>query len=221
MIIWKMSDPIDFTRAEARVVGTWDSSLGEFCAECGVSLRTVKRPLVIKWDYAGVVGDFTHAETTLVSARAGRLLQSRFHGFELWPARDSQADGARAHKAAGTDVEQAVFGLTITRWVHLDAERSSARLLRKCAACGRERWDVEGIEVRSSRWNKQQQRLVDVYAPREADKGLFVRRHDLQGADVFGIFEFRGDLFLTDAAKRAIEDEHLTNVRFLEVGTVL
>jgi hypothetical protein len=54
--------------------------------------------------------------------------------------------------------------------------------------------------------------------PRITGKGIHINQEDLQGADIFGVYEVPGWIFCTERAKRTIEEQRFTNVSFLEVG---
>jgi hypothetical protein len=111
-----------------------------------------------------------------------------------------------------------LYNLWVTTWVHADLERSSIKLIQDCPTCGQKAYEVEGIETSKHRWDRIKKELITVHMPRITGKGIHINQEDLQGADIFGVYEVPGWIFCTERAKRTIEEQRFTNVSFLEVG---
>ncbi len=114
-----------------------------------------------------------------------------------------------------------LYDLWVSTWVHADLTRSSLRLVQVCPICGHKAYEVEGIEERKHRWDATKRELVEIHTPRVEGKGVYVCREDLQGADIFRLYEISGWILCTERVKVIIEGERFTNVSFLEVGEVM
>lgn len=114
-----------------------------------------------------------------------------------------------------------VYILWATAWVHADLDRSSLRLIKDCETCGIKRYLVEGIEEKSSRYDKELKDLVPVYNPRIPGKGIYVHEADLKGANIFRLYESPGRILCTEPLKNLIEQMGFTNVEFIEIGDVI
>jgi len=157
-------------------------------------------------------------------------LEERFHGFEfklveMWQdpkLKRPQRITKRTKPRVWLPYEGIpLYELWVTTWVHADLNRSTIRLVMACSTCGYRAYEVEGVEMRKSRWNAVSKGLVEVYAPRQVGKGIYVHQEDLQGADIFRLFELPGWILCTEEIKVLVEDQKFNNVSFLEVGDLL
>lgn len=114
-----------------------------------------------------------------------------------------------------------LYVLWVTTWVHTDLERSTLRVTSECPVCGHKVYDVEGVEERKHRWDPNIKDLVEIHKPREKGKGIYIHQSDLQGAELFRIYEQPGRICCTERVKSLIEERKFSNVEFLEVGEVL
>ncbi len=111
--------------------------------------------------------------------------------------------------------------LWVPTWVHADLERSSLRLVSECPVCGHRVYEVEGIEERTHRYDPVKNDLVELHWARQPGKGIFVREEDLEGVEIFRLFEQPGRILCSERVKTLIEERGFCNVTFLEVGDIL
>jgi hypothetical protein len=114
-----------------------------------------------------------------------------------------------------------LFDFWVTAWAHVDMGLSTVRLVKECTVCGRKVHEVSGIEGRRSTWDPELKALVETHYSRVPGQGVFVRRNELRGADIFHIYELPGFIMCTEPVKEFIQKEGFTNVRFDEMGDVV
>jgi len=230
MIIWQFDDPMDPTYAVATRRGTWEPLAGKMCPECSGSGQKRIRPLIIEWEPgSNLVGDFVWpglGGDVIVSEPAMTALDEHFSGFELAPV-EMRENSERSARVRSTRIVAfpyrgvRLFDLWVNCWVHMIPELSSVELGNVCSTCGRKEYELRGVERWETTWNQERLELVKHHHPRKANQGLFVRAQDMQGADIFRVYEFPGCILCTDAVKELVEGNAFTNVRFLEMGEVI
>lgn len=233
MKIWRLENPIDPKFARAGWRGAW--SQGALCGSCTGSSEERVKPLIVAWQQGSdLIGDFTctaaGCDGFMMTDRVFRDLTSNFRGFEGGPVemvRDDESDDATpGEEPSGPCVElpyrgPRLFELWVTAYVHMDAVRSTAKLTKKCDLCGFRRYEVTGIESKTSKWNPVKRDLDDLWVAREPGKGIFVRSEELGDVDFFRVNEFDGWVMCTNRAKEFIEHRGFQNIDFLEMGDVL
>jgi hypothetical protein len=230
--IWTLEDPRDAQFAEAGCRGAWSDGL--YCPECRGSTEERIQPLILEWRAGSDrIGDFTCTGVCsgfAVSEQAGKALQRYFKGFELGPVKMIQGTKLKKPKRVTKRTKPRVwlpyagpmlYELWVTTWVHMDRERTSAKLVRCCNRCGNERYELSGAESHTSRWNVRTMALDHFHTARVPGQGLYVRSGDLADADIFGVREFSGWIFCTDRVKKFVEEQQFTNVTFWEHGEVV
>ena len=105
----------------------------------------------------------------------------------------------------------------MTTWVHLDTDRSSVELERRCGTCGTESWVVYGVERWDSHPDLGRGELIRTKTERLAKAGIFIKEDNLARADIFRVYELPGWTLCTDRVRETIEKEG-SNVTFLEMG---
>jgi Immunity protein family (Imm11) len=108
--------------------------------------------------------------------------------------------------------------LWVTQQVHVDAERSSVRLVKECSTCGRQQYAVDGIERWETEWDSERRESMKRRVPRSRGLGVYIREDALAGNAIFRTHEFPGWTLCTDHVRKLVEKEGFTNVSFLEVG---
>ena len=228
MKIWRFRDPHDARFARASLRGTWTQSTGT-CPECGATSQRRVQPLVIEWEPdSDVVGDFVwpgFGSDIAVTDRVIEVLAARNSKFELGPVEMYQDPKLKRTKRSKPRVwlpykGSPLYDLWVTYQVSVDHERSSISLQNRCSACGIDRYKVSGIERWESNWDQERMELIPTHIERSQDQGLYVRRSDLNGYQLFRVNEAPAWILCTDGVKEAIEAEDLTNVMFLEVGEI-
>lgn len=233
MTIWQLaSTKRRGEYAIAGLRGTWLPAKNP-CKQCN-RLSELGPPLVIEWEAGSdLVGDFVWAGVTipLVTEAVCAALRAQFTGFEggrvemiqnprlTKPTRRTKGAGARVWLPyAGPEL----YHLRPTAWVHMDAGRTTARLVRRCSACGDERYELEGVEQLDYHVDFKQDppryELQHARIQRAPGQGLHLSTRELGDSDLFGVHEFSGWVFCTDRAKRFIEENRYTNVGFREMG---
>lgn len=228
MRIWRFSSPADDRFASAGRRGSWTSPQDEgVCPECSASRQQRAKPLVIAWELGSdVVGDFVwpgFGGEVVVTDRVLGVLQERFSGFE--PGRVEMVEDPNSPQARPRKPQvrlpyegPSLHELWVTTWVHLDRDRSSVELERRCGTCGTEFWNIYGVERWDSHFDVGRRQLVRTKTERLPNAGAFVREADLGGADIFRVYEFPGWVFCTDLVREVIKKEEFSNVTFLEMG---
>lgn len=210
--------------------GSWEPSRNErgVCSECSASQQRRAKPLMMLWEAGSdVVGDFVWPgfdSEVVVTDRVFRLLHESFEGFETGPVeivededapRANQRDKRRVRLPDdGRDLRE----LWVTAWVHLDRDRSSVELERRCGTCAAEFWEVYGVERWDSHFDRENRQLVRTKTERLPDAGIFIKEADLGPASIFRVHEFPAWVFCTDRVRELVEEEGLANVAFLEMG---
>lgn len=221
--LWRFSDPVDHRFAAAGRRGSWTKSEG-VCPECGDSRQLRVQPLIMVWEPGSdLVGDFVWPlNTVVVTDQVLQVLQEHFSGFEAGPVEMIEDTGKRP-KRGKPQVRLPYEGpplheLWVTASVHLDRERSNVEFERQCGTCGREFWNVFGVERWDSHFDRDCGHLVRTKTERLPNQGIFVSDADLQGADIFRVAELPAWVFCTDAVRQLIEKEGFSNCSFLEMG---
>src|SRR3990172_2705094 len=192
------------------------------------------KPMIVEWEPGSdLVGDFTFlgfGSEIMITDRVLTAFEGRFQGFEPGPVKMVQDRKLRKPKRPTKRTKPRVWlpyegprlhDLWVTAWVHMDPKRSSTWLIRRCATCGDERYEVSGVEEVKRRLELGRDELVRTRIPRTPGLGLYVRERDLAGADIFHVYEFSGGIYCTDKVKAFIEREGFTNVAFLERGDII
>lgn len=229
--LWAVADPRDEAFATAAFMGTWSDDDEGLCPECTASPEERVSPLILEWQAGSDrIGDFIWqdmADQGAITADAAEKLRGRVGGFELGPVEMVQPKRlkrpARPNRRSRPRVwlpyeGPPIFELIVNHLVHVDLPRSSLRLTRKCGTCGRDDYELDGVEHREVLWSPERGDGVIMRHPRQKGRGLFVRRRDVPGAMLFRVHEWSGWILCTDKARYAIEDLQLTNIGFREVG---
>jgi len=233
MKLFRFHDPLDYRFAQAARLGTWypHPSPG-VCPECGASQQRRVPPLIIEWSPgSSIVGDFVWpGGEVVVSQRVRDALEGRFSSLKFEPVKMWQEPKLKPPLRITKRTKPRVwlpyrgpplYELDATVSVHPDFERSTVCLAKACSTCGREVYDVRGVEEQKSRWDPIRKSLVKVSIPRQLDKGIYVHKEDLHGAGIFRMFEIPTWILCIEEAKAFIEGLGFTNVSFLEVGNTL
>ena len=224
--LWRFADPGDHRFASAGRRGSWTAEVG-VCPECTASRQRRVQPLILVWQPGSdVVGDFVWPANDVVAAeRVLAVLQKHFTGFEPGPVEmidDGAVRGAKRGKPRVRLPYQGppLYEVWVTASVHLDIERSSVELERRCGTCGTEFWQVYGVERWDTHFDMDRRELVRTKTERLPRAGIFVRGADLGGAAIFRMLEFPGAVFCTDAVRELIGKEGFSNAGFLEMGEI-
>lgn len=111
-----------------------------------------------------------------------------------------------------------LFSLWATKWVNVDLDRSSIRLVHTCRSCGLRKYTPEGIEVRKKRWDAARKCLVQVNTPRVEGMGVYVHQQNLHTDGIFRLYQLPGLLFCSERVKETIMAKRFSNVQMMEVG---
>jgi hypothetical protein len=234
--IWRLTFPQRDPGFATATVRDSYSVASKPCRACKHVEYTRSHPLTIEWDAGSeCIGDFTWANVTipLVTHTVFEALRARFTGFEGRPVKMVQDPRLRRPLRptkrtaprvwlpyAGPELSE----LWLTTWVHMDRERTTARLARRCKACANERYELIGAESFEHHVEvlhpSPGYRARDYYTrvPRRAGQGLYIRAADLGSSDFFRVHEFSGWTFCTERARSFIEEKHYTNVELWEMG---
>ena len=151
---------------------------------------------------------------------AFRALEARFTGFERGPVEMvEERDVHVPEPRVGLPYKgPALHELWTTTRASADLDRSTIRLQRSCDTCGTEFWEVHGAEHRDSAFDPERRKLVRSKVGRDQQSGIYVRRDELDGADIFRVAQFPAWVFCSDAVRDFIRERRFTNVEFLEMG---
>ena len=248
MKIWKLVDPrscqyawFSSTNCGVEKQCTWKNdgiswnSIADrygLCRDCmALPPFDVTPGLTIEWmPGADVIGDFSWDESgtwPILQEQVLNELAARFRGFAAAPVEMTESPKVRRPQRITKRTKPRVWlpytgptlhQLWITKIVPIDLEKSTVRLVRQCATCGRERYELCGAEHKEPYWDREQRVYVRLRKPRDPGEGLFVREIDLERVDMFRVKEFDGWKCCTDRAKDFIEEHGYTNVDFMELG---
>lgn len=203
---------------------------GECCIECNCTSERRIPPLIMVWEFgSATVGDFTATAACdgfAVKASVYRKLRALFDGFKSGPVEMIEEGHQRPRKTNRPSRKirlpytgEKLVELWLKKWVHADPKRSTMRLTSSCSTCGRKDYELSGqSEVIDYRMNKKLGRLTKVKRKRKPGHGVFVHKSEVATAGLFGIHEFSGWVFCTDAFKQAVESMKLTNIDFIDMG---
>jgi hypothetical protein len=185
------------------------------------------QPLILVWEPGSdLVGDFVWPGFGSEVVAAGQVFaafESSFAGFERGPIEMvEEPDLGRVGEPRVTLPYEGptLYELWTTAWANADVDRSTIRLDRRCGTCGTEFWEVNGVEHWDSVFDPNQRQLVRSRVGRDPQSGIYLRRKDLAGADVFRVAQFPGWVFCTDPVRVLVHERRFTNVDFLEMGDV-
>ena len=222
MRIWRFRDPDDPAHAVGGQRGTWadDADGAGICPECTAARVHRTPPLLLAWEPGpATVGDFLWPGlgSIVVGPHAAEVL-GRFPGWSPGPIRLVEDIDHMGALPAGLPATAA--GLTelwVDAWAELDS-RSTAQCHRRCATCGREQWELSGVEQWESHWDTDRRTLLRRKTERVPNAGLFVPEDALGGAAVFRVRAFPTFTLCLDTVRAAVEAAGLSNVSFLLMG---
>jgi hypothetical protein len=170
-----------------------------------------------------LVGDFVwpgFGSEVVAAEHVFAAFESSFTGFERGPIEMvEEPDLARGEPRVRLPYEgPALYELWTTAWASADADRSTIRLDRRCGTCGTEFWEVDRVEHWDSVFDPGKRQLVRTRVPRDPHSGIFLRREELAGADIFRVAQFPGWMLCTDPVRELVRERRFTNVDFLEMG---
>jgi hypothetical protein len=238
MTIWKMTKPRHSVYAEPGLRGAWRE--GYLCKECTRSTEKRIQPLIVEWEPGSdKVGDFSWASTgcAVITERVHQLLSERFRGYEPGSVEMLQHPKLKRPQRTTKRTQARVwlpyqgsplFELWLIARVHMDADLTTAKLVRECNKCGYRRWELEGyehwehkVEIRHLEGWAREYKDISVRHSRKAGKGLFVQLAGLEDRDIFEVAEFPGWVLCTNRVKQCAEEQAFTNVEFMEMGELI
>jgi len=181
------------------------------------------KPLILEWERgSNAIGDFSwpgFGDNVAVTTRVREELAHRFRGFEFGPVEiESTRTSGQRQTDRSHDAEAQLCELWVTTNVGMDPERSSAWLVKRCGACGREEYMLEDVEREQTEWDADSKQLVRHRFRRRPGRGLYIGERTLDGASIFHVREFPAWILCTDPVKQSIEMKGFTNVAFFESG---
>ncbi len=214
--IWSMEIPYNYEFASIDSIYVPPDHFD--CSEC----RHAEQPkLLVEWaDGSNVIGDFVSADARIV-ARQDIVIEllDHFHGAQ---AREIEMldhpnlyRPSRITKRTPTRVWLPYVGpklveLEVVKKVPLDPS-STVHIQKICPACGSITYkSIDGIETKDTR----------VHTKREKDKGLFIKKSDIDNCAIFKP-EFTGFILCLSPVKEFIESRNWNNIEFMEVGNLL
>lgn len=224
MKIWRFSDPRDDRFASAGRRGAWTAKAESVCAGCTASMQVRAQPLILEWEPGSdEVGDFVwpgFGSEVVGSDRAIDVLEA-FGGFEPGPVEYMSSTSNGRGKQVRLPYEgPRLREVWVTATAAMDRGKSTAELTRSCTECGREQWELHGVERWDSHFDAVLKRLVRVKLQRLPESGIFVESAQLAHG-IFRMEEFPAWVFCTDDVRRAVEQSGCSNVSFLEMGEAI
>lgn len=232
MKLFRFTDPSDSRFARAGRRGRWSEGEG-LCGVCGASQETRRQPLVIEWEPGSdLVGDFVWPgldDDVALTRAAFEVLAAKFSGFEAGPV--EMIEPSRSPRRSGSSSGYSptvrlpyegpeLVELWVTARARFEPAKSHARRISHCETCGAEAFEVDGVERVDVSWDSDERVLRRTRVPALAGRGLHIDRGQLNGASVFRVLEFPAWLFCTEAVRDAVCTAALSNVAFLEMGSV-
>lgn len=204
----------------ASMVPLYDEST-EMPVLCGLCARTTIERLLVEWDDGSdVVGDFVHAMGRIVvQSRVANRLLKHFTGFKKGAVEMYDHPNLRLPKRVTRRTARRVWlpydgpklcELVISREVPLHP-KSTVEIEFVCRLCGR---------IQCKAFLGVAEKSLEKTIRRKQGKGLFFRKQDLKGSDLFRP-KCTGWNLCTDRAKQFMRKEGYTNIEFLEVGDIL
>jgi hypothetical protein len=225
MKIFALSDPRDYQFARACRRGTWEKSTD------GEDVRV--QPLIMEWlPGSDTVGSFTwpsYGDEVVVSESAGRELKSEFGGFEFGPIEMIQERRLKRPKRPSRAKPRVwlpyegppLHDLWVTEWVAADMSLTTSAIHRTNPETGKVVRALVGIESHSVDYDLDKQELVITPIPRQAGKGLFIRRGSLGSVGIFRCVEFVAPILCTEPVRDYIVAREYTNIAFNEMGEIV
>jgi hypothetical protein len=182
------------------------------CPVCGLWSSREWAPIKLYWEPGSErVGDFVwpYLDRDLVVQEHVADTLKLFAGFEVRPIEFVENPQKRLPKRPprvtlpyeGPPLSE----LWITTWADIDRGLTTAELLSRCDACGKEKWKY-------SPW---------VGSFTEQPMGVPVSAGQLVGAGLFRVRQFSGWSLCTEPVRDAIVEAGFTNVYLTEVGKVV
>lgn len=244
MRIWRINEPRNSGFACFSTHGTWKqvAERDDLCSECGSPpLRFLVPPLVIEWlPYGDQLADFLWGQggtgSPAVQRSVAEAIAEHRRGFEIAEVRMVQSTNVKRPRRVTKRSKPRIWlpyegpplaYLHATTWVHLDSTRSTGRFDIDCKTCGRRDFVPEGVEEHTTRCGPAKSvPVVEIPVTpfdrtRTPGAGVFVREHDVKGADLFRIHEIGHLDFCTDALKEVVQSAGYSNITFWEYGDVV
>lgn len=182
-------------------VGTWTD--GEECAKCGFSTEDLVAPLQIEWEEVGKTSaDFVWDGGFLVAvnSRVREWMKRQNYPCRFSAVKRVQWKRRGAGKSYVEDlpwIGQRLFWLRPTESVDLDEKASRVKVRKKCSVCGKA-------------------------ASKFKTSGLVVSTKSIGQTPIFRIRQFEPSdaTFVTEAAKREIENAGFSNISFKLAGRI-
>jgi hypothetical protein len=226
MEIWRFTSPRDDKYASAGRRGSWtEARISGPCPECSSAPQERTQPLILVWEPGSdLVGDFVwpgFGSEVVAAEHVFAAFESRFAGFERGPIEMSEEPDLAHGRAPQVRLPYegpALYELWTTTWSSADMDRSTIRLDRRCETCGTEFWEVDGVERWDSVFDAATRQIVRTRVERDPQSGIYLRRDELEGADIFRVAQVPGWVFCTDPVRDLVREQGFTNVDFLEMG---
>jgi hypothetical protein len=215
MRIWSLENPCDRNFAYAISSGDcWDQKA-----------KKRLQPLIIEWEWgSSIIGDFNVCfwGAFVKSEVADELIRLGVCGFEPGPVMVREnSRKRRAKKRVKSPLEcPPLTELWVTKWVQMDPHRTTYEEER--LSDGTMRKALIGIARKETAWNRETFESTERWIPREFGKGLYVKRSELGGCQLFKVADFAGiAIYCTDEFKRLVESKGYTNLAFIEIGEII
>jgi hypothetical protein len=234
MKLWRFCDPESDDYACYDGEGKWREivHVDRLCPSCTGASSKIRVPgLTVEWmPGSSQVADFTWDYTgcwPVVTQPVLKALSSQFDGILAGPIEMVQKKKKPKRMTKRTKPRvwlpyegEPLFELRAKRYVAIDYDRSTVKV-KECEGCSRIEYDVRGIEISKTKFDKETWTLVPDHRPRVPGEGIFVRNSHMAGEDIFYVAALRGDVICTDRVRDFVLEQSYTNVTFLEVGDVV
>jgi hypothetical protein len=228
--IWKLAKKSDSGFADCWLRSP-PEEISEPCSDC--TIRTVYSdpvPLILEWEPGSdKIGDFVWpgGGRVVVTQTAFALLASVVPHLQEGPVEMIQDPKLKRPRQSGRSKPRVwlpyagppLFELLATTKVPI-LPSTTTKVTERCQACGAELLQLVGVEEKGQRWNLQQQKLVPFRRKRIAGKGLFLARSAVGKHPIFRAEPFPSGIMCTDEFRDLVLANDLTDIDFLEFGTL-
>lgn len=231
-VLWKIEEPRDSVLAECGL----RSPPILMCQPCSVcaygNIYEDPLPLVLEWlPGSAVIGDFSWPGGGRVAVKKNvfDVIKNQcgddVRGGAIGMVQDPRLERPKRPNRAKPRIWLPYDGpelieLISTYTVPLH-DMTTQEVISRCTACGRERCQITGFQLKEHRWDSAKMVAVEYDRPRLEKQGVFLRRSDVTGHFVFRATGCPNWILCTDEFKHFIEEHGFTNIDFLEWGEIV
>lgn len=231
MTIWWIEAKSNSIFAQCGIRSPWETK-DRPCRGCYVGSKTITPyPLILEWlPGSDIIGDFSWpgCGRAVVKVSVLEKIVRQFpmvYSHLITMIQDAKLKIPKNKGRARPRVWLPYEGPELMELVPIrcipEHPNTTRRITSQCEVCGQMNTELDGYELKESRWDQQKRDLVPYHRPRVRGKGLFISKANVDQCPIFRVEPFVSRVFCTDEFKFFIEEHRFTNIDFFDYGDVI